>query len=192
MPRDGSDTRRRILATAYELFFRKGFTRVSLDDIAEKAGLTKRTLYYHFRSKDELLTASLEFQHEFALAEIQKWGSRLPEDLDAMLDSLFGRIAGWAAKPKWAGSGFTRLVMELADLPGHPARKIASRHKATVERWYTTEFAKRNVGSPAECARQLMLLVEGCVALMLIHGDRRYAGAAANAAKSFIKVRKHK
>ena len=36
-------------------------------------------------------------------------------------------------KPSWAGSGFTRLVIELADLPGHPARAIARRHKALLE-----------------------------------------------------------
>jgi len=37
-----------------------------------------------------------------------------------MLDSLFSQLADWAAKPRWAGTGFTRIVMELADLPGTP------------------------------------------------------------------------
>jgi hypothetical protein len=37
-------------------------------------------------------------------------------------------LSGWASStPRWSGSGFTRLVVELADLPGHPARAIARR-----------------------------------------------------------------
>ncbi|TMJ24875.1 MAG: helix-turn-helix transcriptional regulator, partial [Alphaproteobacteria bacterium] len=52
MPRSGEPTRRRILDAAYKLFRRKGFTRVSMDDIAAATGVTKRTLYHHFTSKD--------------------------------------------------------------------------------------------------------------------------------------------
>ena len=57
MPRHAERTRRRILDAAYELFYRKGFARVGVDEMAAFAGLTKRTLYYHFKSKDELLAA---------------------------------------------------------------------------------------------------------------------------------------
>jgi len=41
----------------------------------------------------------------------------------------------WAAKPRWSGGGFTRVVVELADLRGPPARAIARQHKIAVERW---------------------------------------------------------
>ena len=57
MSRSSDATRRRILDAAYELFYRKGFSRVGVDEIAELAGITKRSLYYHFESKDELLVA---------------------------------------------------------------------------------------------------------------------------------------
>ena len=52
-------TRRQILDTAYDLFYRKGFGRVGVDEVAAAAGFTKRTLYRHFRSKDDLLGAVL-------------------------------------------------------------------------------------------------------------------------------------
>ena len=60
MPRSSAATRQRILDAAYAQFRRKGFTRVSMDDIAAAAALTKRTLYYHFRSKDTLLAEVLQ------------------------------------------------------------------------------------------------------------------------------------
>jgi hypothetical protein len=60
------------------------------------------------------------------------------------------------------------MVMELADLPGHPARAVARRHKAEIERWYAEVFAKAKAQSPSECARQVALLVEGAAVLILI------------------------
>src|SRR5687768_8049228 len=73
MPRNPTETRERIYAAAYALFYRKGFQRTSLDDIAAKAGVTKRTLYYHVRSKDDLAGAMLAHQHGFVLAEMSRW-----------------------------------------------------------------------------------------------------------------------
>lgn len=186
MARAAGETRRRILEAAYGLFYRKGFTRVGVDAVAERAGVTKRTLYYHFASKNELLAAVLAFHHELALARIRKWSERLAGDLDTMLESLFSELADWAAKPRWAGAGFTRLIMELADLPGHPARAIAGRHKAEVEAWLAAELARRGLASPEARAREVALLLEGAMSLMLIHGDRSIAKAAAQAAKRLL------
>ncbi|SED32739.1 transcriptional regulator, TetR family [Rhizobiales bacterium GAS188] len=186
MGRPPRDTRQRILETAHGLFYQKGFARVSLDVVAETTGVTKRTLYYHFTSKDELLAAVLEFQHGLTAARIAEWGERLPDDVEAMLDELFAELARWAAKPRFEGTGFTRLVMELADRPGHPARAIARRHKAAIETWLAEQFAARGVAEAKLRAREVKLLLEGCVALMLIHNDRAYARAAAQAAKTLV------
>ena len=133
MSRSAKPTRQRILDAGYVLFRRKGYTRVSMDEIAAATDVTKRTLYYHFRSKDELLATMLEGQHDLALAAFRTFGDKLWGSPEAIIEALFKDLAAWADKPRWAGSGFTRLVVELADLPGHPARRIARRHKAVLE-----------------------------------------------------------
>jgi AcrR family transcriptional regulator len=186
MARTAELTRQRIIDAAYGLFYRKGFLRVGVDAIAETAGVTKRTLYDHFGSKDELLRAVLEFHRQLALIRIEAWGTRLAGGIDDMLDSLFAELAQWAAKPRWAGAGFTRLTMELADLPGHPARAIARRHKAEVEAWLGRELARRRLDAPDVRAREIAILLEGSTALMLVHGDRSIAAAAAEAAKQLV------
>jgi AcrR family transcriptional regulator len=186
MPRSAAATRRRIVDAAYELFYRKGFARVSVDAIAAHAGVTKRTLYAHFDSKDRLLAEVMELQHGLALARIRGWTTRLGGSADALLTKLFADLATWAARPRWSGGGFTRLVMELADLPGHPARTIARRHKAAVESWLASELSRRRIRNAPLRARQVVTLLEGCQALMLIHGDKRYAEAAAQAAVRLV------
>lgn len=179
-------TRQRVLEAAYELFYRRGFVRVSLDAIAAEAGVTKRTLYYHFRSKDDLLAAAIEAHAELALARIRKWGAHMPQDVGPAIDALFDAVAIWAQQPGFEGAGFTRLVMELADLPGHPARDVAKRHKADVEAWLAGELAARGVANSAQAARRLQILLEGTVLLILVHGDGSYATSAAEAARRIV------
>lgn len=106
-----------------------------------------------------------------------------------MLDAMFAELAEWADKPRWAGAGFTRVVSELADLPGHPARKIARQHKAAAERWYVELLKRAGVQAANARGREITLLVEGAMALMLIHGDRSYAEAAAGAAKRLVSAK---
>src|SRR5687767_14731104 len=104
MPRSSEPTQRRILEAAYELFYRKGFGRVSVDEIAAFARITKRTLYYHFKSKDELLSSVLEMQSGLAIARIRKHESRYSGRPHEMIDVLFSELAKWSDKPGWSGA----------------------------------------------------------------------------------------
>jgi hypothetical protein len=90
-------------------------------------------------------------------------------------------------RPRWAGSGFTRLVIELADLPGHPARSIARRHKAQLERCLAELLEQSGVRQARELARAIWLLSEGAMSMILVHGDRGYAAAASDAANTLVR-----
>jgi AcrR family transcriptional regulator len=182
------EIRGRIVEAAYESFWRQGFRRSSVDSIAERAGLTKRTVYAYFRSKDDLLAIVMQRYEELAAERLEHIGKRLPADRVGLVDSLFVQLSGWASTtPRWSGSGFTRLVVELADLPGHPARAIAHRAKAKTESWIAERLAGARVANAQARAREIMLLVEGSMALTLIHGGRDYIEAAAQVAKHLVR-----
>jgi len=189
MPRSPGKTRQTILDAAYMQFRRRGYTRVSLDGIAAAAHVTKRTLYYHFRSKDDLLEAVLEAQHELALTAFRTFGDRLSGTAEEIVQAMFDDIAVWSTRPDFAGTGFTRFVIELADLPGHPARVIARRHKALIETQLADVLKRAKVPLAERRARELMLLSEGAVVMLLIHRDRRYVAAAAKVAKQLVQKR---
>jgi AcrR family transcriptional regulator len=57
--RPRSDTRRRIQEVARDLFLQQGVQRTSLQDIADKLGITKPALYYHFASREDLVRSIL-------------------------------------------------------------------------------------------------------------------------------------
>ena len=187
MPKSAEQTRGRVLEAAYKLFRRQGYNRVTMDDIAKAAELTKRTLYHHFKSKDQLLADVLESQHHLALQAFRTFGDNLSGSAETIVEAMFQDLAVWADRPRWAGSGFTRLVIELADLPGHPARLIARRHKAQLEKCFAELLARSGVGRPNELARAVWLLSEGAISLILIHGDRGYSAAASEAAITLVR-----
>ena len=176
----------KILQSAYALFFKHGFARVSVDAIAEGANVTKRTVYYHFPSKDDIAAQVLTAQQDLMLQEFAHWVG--PDDATPhdKLNNLFAKLQTWTQSPTWLGSGYSRLSMELADLPGHPARKAARTHKRGVEDWLANQLAAGGLGNPGSRARQIMILIEGGMALALIHGDPAYIQAAADAAIALL------
>ena len=171
---------------AYTLFRQRGFTRVNVDEISAEAGITKRTLYSHFESKDALLEAVLEAQHAMAFTAFQTFGRKLTGSPEKIVRSYFQELMKWSTKPRFAGSGFTRLAMELADLPGHPARRIASRHKRMMEAHLVDLLGGAGLPDAKKQVRRIWILSEGVIALAVIHGDKNYCTAAEEAALALI------
>jgi AcrR family transcriptional regulator len=186
MPRKKDQTRTQIMDAAYILFRQRGYTRVNVDEISAAAGVTKRTLYSHFKSKDALLQAVLEAQDAMAFAAFQTFGKKLTGTPERIVRIFFQELMKWTGKPRFPGSGFTRLAMELADLPGHAARRIASRHKRLLEAHLAKVLDGAGLADAKTCARQLQILCEGVMALALIHGDKSYCAAAEEAALALI------
>jgi AcrR family transcriptional regulator len=186
MPRDAHDTRQRILESAYGLFYREGFDRAGVDAVAEAAGVTKRTLYNHFSSKDELIAEVLNAQAELADSEIRRWCDDAPSTPEAVVQSIFDGLRAWSRRPDWRGSGFTRAAMELAWAPGHPARHAAAAQKLAVERAISDLLSQTGVSDAVNVARSLVVLIEGANALRLIHGDEAWFDVAEAAGRTLL------
>jgi AcrR family transcriptional regulator len=182
MRRKSAETRQQIIDAAYTLFYQSGFMRTGVDAIANAAGITKRTLYQHFYSKDELIGAVLEHQHQMALERIRRWADCITGKPDQMVMTLFEKLAQWADGTEWQGSGFTRAAVEFADQPGHPARKAARRQKEEIEMYLVEKFGTQDLDDAEQLVREVMLLIEGCQTLALIHDNLDYIDAARHAA----------
>lgn len=179
-------TRDRILDAANRLFYSDGIRAVSLDLIAEKAGVTKKTLYYHFRSKDDLIAGYLTSRDQPNLALFAKWYDDAKGGAADKTMEMFRQVGRSARHPKWRGCGFLRTAAELANMPGHPARKIGAAHKKKFEAWLARCYGEACLSNPKQLARGVVLLMEGAFATMLIHRDANYADAAAEAARLLV------
>lgn len=190
MPELSSPTRQRIVAAATRLFYAEGIGRVSVDAIAEKAGLTKRTLYYHFKSKDDLIAAYLDGRDQPNLKQMTGWFDAVDGDVERKVEAIFTNLARVARHPKWKGCGFLRTAAELASMPGHPAIKAGSRHKSNFETWLAGELSDRTVEEPQVLAREIVLLLDGVFSVMLVHRNPDYIEAAGRAAATLVRARR--
>ncbi len=179
-------TRDRILDAANRLFYDEGIRAVSVDAIAEKAGLTKKTLYYHFKSKDDLIVGYLTSRDQPNLALFAKWFEAADGDLPDKVAAIFVQLTKSARHPKWKGCGFLRTAAELANMPGHPAVAVGAAHKKKFEAWLAGEFQGAGIRSADALSRHIVLLLDGVFSTMLIHRDPAYAEAAGQAAKVLI------
>jgi AcrR family transcriptional regulator len=190
MAKTPSTTRERILQAANKLFYGEGIRSVSVDAVAAKAGLTKRTLYYHFKSKDDLIAAYLDARDAPNLEVFATWFRNAKGSLPNRIESIFSNLAQSARHPKWKGCGFLRTAAELAAMPGHPAIKIGARHKSAVEKWLAGVIAASGRKDAAEVARQIVILMDGAFSTMLIHRDASYIEAAGRAAAQLVGARR--
>lgn len=188
MARTAIPTRERIISAANALFYNDGIRGVSVDAVAEKAGVTKRTLYYHFRSKDDLVAAYLAGRDQPNLALFRQWFSAAGGGLPDKVEAIFRNLARSARHPKWKGCGFLRTSAELANMPGHPAMKIGAAHKKKFEAWLHATFEAEGIAEPLRLARQILLLLDGSFAVVLLHRDPGYMETAGEAAHALIEA----
>ncbi len=72
MPRDGADTKAQIQTVAMRMFVERGYDKTSLREIAEEIGVTKAALYYHFRTKEDIVRAAMA-QYSARITETLDW-----------------------------------------------------------------------------------------------------------------------
>ncbi|GAA3103169.1 TetR/AcrR family transcriptional regulator [Streptosporangium carneum] len=80
--RENADTRTRIQEIALKLFVEQGYEATSLREIAEELGVTKAALYYHFKSKDEIVTSLAEDRLR-EVEELVEWAKDQPRNDEA-------------------------------------------------------------------------------------------------------------
>jgi AcrR family transcriptional regulator len=179
-------TRDRIIAAAERLFYAEGVRSVSVDAVAAKAGITKRTLYYHFASKDDLIAAYLTARDQPNLALFKRWFGEAEGGPAEKTRAIFLNLARSARHPKWQGCGFLRTSAELANMPGHPAIKIGAAHKKRFEAWMRGEFEAAGIAGAALLSGQVLVLLDGSFAVTMLHRDPSYMEIAGEAAHTLI------
>lgn len=186
MMTNGPPTRERIVAAATKLFYSEGIRATSVDAVAEKAGVTKKTLYYHFQSKDDLITAYLASRDQPTLAYYERWFAETSGTTADKVRGLFRSFAKSADTPSWRGCGFLRTIAELASTPGHPAIRAGAAHKKRFEAWMAETLERNGVHDAGQIAREIVILLDGAATVMLIHRDVSYVEAAGEVAAGLI------
>ena len=170
---DKTAMQERILETADRLLYGQGIRAVGVDTVAAEIGISKRTLYNYFPSKDDLIVAYLS----------RRLRPAPPSDLPSLQQILgnFDRLERTFASGVFRGCPFVNAVAELKE-PAHAANKIAFAFKEQRRTWFRDLLVRLGADDADTLALQLQLLVDGAIAAALVRGTARKAACVLLAA----------
>jgi AcrR family transcriptional regulator len=159
--RGPSEARGRILRAADRLFYNEGVHAVGIKKVVEEANVTQVTLYRHFPSKDDLISAYLRRRADYDREQILGLVAANPDNPRRALTEMATVLTDDDFATMTRGCPFINAAAEFTG--GHPARVHAAAHRA----WVTAQIEGLLRGlkhrSPTATAQQLMMLRTGAV-----------------------------
>jgi AcrR family transcriptional regulator len=156
------DARERILESAYDLFARRGIRSVGVDEVIERAGVAKATLYRHFPSKDDLVLAFLErreqrWTREWVETEAKRRGSNPEEQLLAIFDAF----DEWFRRDDFEACSFINVMLEMG--PQHPAGSASVHHLENIRSIVRRLAEEAGLRDPGPFAHSWHILMKGSI-----------------------------
>lgn len=152
--------------------------------IAGAAGVTRRTLYYHFEGKDELVRAYLEGRDRAGRSLFVRARAQHPSPAEAIL-AVFDSLEAWFRTKEFRGCAFANAIGESSETVVF-AGPIARKHKLALRDWFVHVCGDAGAAHPRELAEQLLLLFDGAMNGSSIRRDPRIARHARNAAQTLL------
>ncbi|MFC4337320.1 TetR/AcrR family transcriptional regulator [Salininema proteolyticum] len=176
---------RRILETAAVLFYDNGINSIGVDRIAAESGVTKKTIYDRFGSKDKLIAEYLrrrseKWKREYVDAAI----AEAPGPREAVV-AVFDALQSWIGEMGDRGCAMVNARAELAD-DGHPSRALAEEQKRWLLRRFEGLLAEAGIPEPSEKAAELLLLHEGALVMRHLNALPEGIGTARRAAERLV------
>lgn len=179
------ETDARIAGLAAQLFHEHGIGATGVDALSRAAGISKRTLYERFGSKDGLIAAAFDVMDVPIFERIVCDAERLGSTPREQLKQLFASLETETRDPEYRGCPFMNAATELADL-SHPAHEVIRRHKHRLRRWIRDRAREAGAANPDLLSRQLMIVVDGAQAQSLIEHSSKPAHDARGIANALI------
>ncbi|AWK72227.1 TetR family transcriptional regulator [Rhodococcus oxybenzonivorans] len=158
----------RALAAADRLFYERGISAVGVDLIAAEAGVTKKTLYDRFGSKEQLVVEYLADRDERWRLFLAGYLDAAGSSPDGRLKAIFDASRDWAGQHSTKGCSMVNAHAEISD-PAHPAYRVIIDQKRWMLALFTQVCADAAVSDADELACTFMLLHEGALVAHGLH-----------------------
>jgi AcrR family transcriptional regulator len=150
----------RIRASASELFYREGIRAVGVDEVVDRAGVTKPSLYRSFASKDDLAAAYLRDYDLSFWENFERPGGKTYGNARDHLLAYIGQLSSRAVRKGYRGCGLSNAAVEYPSRE-NPARQVAEAHKKVFRKRLRELAAHMGARQPAVLGDALLLLIEG-------------------------------
>ena len=176
-PESGQGARERILDTAYELFSHRGIHDVGVDELVERAGVAKATLYRHFPSKDELVLAFLKQREQiWTYGWVEREARRRGGTPEEQLLAIFDLFDEWFHRDDFEGCSFVNVLLEFGDLD-HPVGRASADYLENIRSVVRNLALEAGLRDPDAFALSWHILMKGSI-VQAAEGDRDAAKRA--------------
>ena len=179
-----SSPRDRLIDTAADLFYERGLPNVGINEVTERAGVARMTLYNNFDSKEALALAAFERQAEARRVLIEKRLelARTPSDA---VKAMFDVSEQLATQPGFCGCAFTNVAVQDPH-PAGPMHALVRAHKAWIRARFRDIAARAGHRKPDTAAQQLLALLDGASVEAFIQGSVEPIRASRQAAEILL------
>ena len=184
MPQTQPPARERLLQSAALLTYTGGIEATGVDAIARTAGVTKRTLYQHFGSKNALVGEALAMRDQPALDALRAAIDRRVARGAKPVDALFATLGRVFSGEGYRGCAFLNAGLEIADRD-HPVHPV-TRHHVDGRAELVAELCREEGCDEPEVHEAVRLLVEGAFVLSATQRDAKVAERAGRAARRIL------
>lgn len=153
-----------LIEAAMTVFNRHGYHGAGLEQVLQEGGISRMTLYNHFRSKDELIVAVLRRRDETFRNRLMKFVEGRASDPVERLLAVFDFHGAWFADRDFCGCMFASAAAEFAD-PDCQIRRVVAEHKREVVRYLRALCEQAGLDDPETLAVQLAILLDGATVL---------------------------
>ncbi|HET7901942.1 MAG TPA: helix-turn-helix domain-containing protein [Candidatus Nanopelagicales bacterium] len=176
----------RILATASRLFYENGIHAVGVDRIAEESGVTKRTLYDRFGSKEELVLAYLRRREQLWRAMLAQHLQKHPEPGRDRVLAVFDAGAQMHDRTSKGCSAVNARAEEAPDAVGHAIAEEVVAQKAWMRKRFEALCREAGYADPSALGAQLQILFDGALVTFGTRAVKRPLGVARETASVLL------
>ncbi|SEF94098.1 TetR/AcrR family transcriptional regulator [Vibrio hangzhouensis] len=167
-----SQKRQLLIDTALELFYQNGINSIGINEVLSSSGVAKRTLYKHFKSKDELIFAALQQRHDAFVHWLEGKLSGSTSDQET-IRRLFGALESWFENEEpdlgsFRGCFFINTSAEFSDLESEIFR-FCHYHKQQVRHLINAHLSTENHA----LVDAICLMKEGAIVTAHLSGNGR-------------------
>ena len=170
MPKKSDRTKQRIIESANRLFYQQGYNRTSFSDVVEASGVPRGNIYYYFKSKEDILHATVDYRLERIKRMLEDWNGNYRTAIErlhrfiSVLDDSANTLSRYGCP---MGSLNAELGKDQVALKEKSAKLFS-----IFEDWLSDQFSELGyAGRARELALRFMAMGQGISMLTHVHND---------------------
>ncbi len=162
-----------IIENAFKMFCYQGFNAVGVNDISRQSAVNKMTLYYHFKNKEKLILATLEYAHNIFVKKVLNKIDKSELSAKEKVLKIFTKLIKINKNKDMVRCIFINASAEFPDINSE-IHKYAAYHKMHTEEFVERILKEGGYKNAQYLSRLITTLTQGSLVMAQVSDDKKY------------------